>query len=170
MEVRRRAEGAAQRRAERQSGGCGAERSGRNWDQRLGILTFSRWCVGRQSRREGQSHGERSRRYSLRKSKQRDDAGAIGAPNRRPEGKVLGSAAGCPMTVGSAWQGLAPTMDMGADLGAAEMPHQRSWRRRARDANKHGGRGLHMNAGAYGMQIGGTSEKRNRTRYEQFLG
>lgn len=45
MEVRRRAEGAAQRRAERQSGGCGAERSGRNWDQRLGILTFSIWCA-----------------------------------------------------------------------------------------------------------------------------
>jgi hypothetical protein len=28
-----------------QSGGCRADRSGRNWDQRLGILTFSRWCA-----------------------------------------------------------------------------------------------------------------------------
>ena len=68
MEVRRRAEGAAQRRAERQSGGCGAERSGRNWDQRLGILTLSTWCAQAIEAGDGRSR-ERSRRHS-HKSKQ----------------------------------------------------------------------------------------------------
>jgi hypothetical protein len=63
MEVRR--------RAERQSGGCGAERSGRNWDQRLGILTFSTWCTAgnrgeRRAEPWGKIGGSRISRNDLR--------------------------------------------------------------------------------------------------------
>ena len=56
---------------------------------------------------------------------------------------MRGSAAECPVAVGSAWQGFAPTMYMGADIGAAEMSHRRSWCRRV--VHEHVGRGLHRN-------------------------
>ena len=67
-----------------------------------------RRCVARaQLRHDTSCH--KFRADSRCSKDRRDDAGAIGTANRRPQREVRGTAAGCHMTVGAAWRGFAPT-------------------------------------------------------------
>jgi len=99
-EERTAGDGGAERGGAAQSGGCGAEQSVAEReklgpeDQDTNIFDV---VYGGQSRREGQSCGERSRWYSHRskqsegrggKANWRDDASALGRANHQAESEV----------------------------------------------------------------------------------
>jgi hypothetical protein len=90
------------------------------------------------------------------RSKQRDDAGTIGASNRRPEGKVRLCRR---MSHDSRIRMARLRANMISAAARRKCPERRSWCRR-----------VAQELGAHGMQIAGTSERRNRISDARFSG